>query len=42
MNAIGIVTMRKIMTTRRYLSITCRIYKTIYLFDLTGGIIEKL
>ena len=37
MNAIGIVTMRKIITTRRYLSTSDRIYKTIYLFDLSDN-----
>jgi FtsH-binding integral membrane protein len=37
MNAIGIVTMRKTITTKRYLSTTCKIYKTIYLFDLSDN-----
>jgi len=32
-NAIGIVTIRNIITTIRYLSTTGMIYKSIYLFD---------
>ena len=32
--AMGIPTMRNIMTINRYLSTYCDIYKTIYLFDL--------